>query len=56
MPEIIDVGDKKKCQHVPCSCQIPRFENYCSSYCAEASKVKDVEIACECGHSACKLD
>ena len=56
MPEIIDVGEKHKCAHAPCRCQIPSLEKYCGSYCDEADKVKDIEIECDCKHSACELD
>ena len=56
MVEIIDVGDQHKCAHVPCHCQIPSFEKHCSNYCAEADKVGEVEIQCDCKHSACELD
>lgn len=43
-----------KCAHIPCLCEVPLGEKYCGEVCREAGS-EDVEIACECGHPACRL-
>jgi hypothetical protein len=56
MTAINDVGSKHKCAHMQCRCQVPTSEKYCSNYCADADKVKDIEIECDCKHKECELD
>jgi hypothetical protein len=45
---------QNKCAHLPCRCNVPPGQKYCGDACRDAGK-KDVEIACQCGHSACPL-
>jgi hypothetical protein len=56
MTNIANAGTTHKCAHNQCRCQIPSSEKYCSDYCADAAKVGDIEIECDCKHSACELD
>lgn len=42
-------SDKKKCKHIPCTCEVLPDQDYCGQVCKEAGD-EDVEIACECGH------
>jgi hypothetical protein len=56
MEEIIDVEDLHKCAYSQCKCQVPTFETYCSEYCSDAKEEQEIEIQCDCKHSACKLD
>jgi len=44
----------KKCAHIPCRCDVPQGEEYCSQACREAGS-EDVEIACQCDHPQCPL-
>ena len=44
---------EKTCAHIPCSCVVPAGQKYCSESC-EVAGSDEVEIACECGHSACQ--
>lgn len=39
----------KKCAHVPCQCDVPAGQEYCSEACPDAGR-QDLEIACQCGH------
>jgi|SRR5271165_5199508 len=43
-------SDKKKCKHIPCTCEVPSGQEYCGQRCKEAGE-EDVEIACDCGHN-----
>ena len=43
----------RKCAHIPCRCRIAEGKEYCSEACELAGK-GEVEVACECGHTACK--
>jgi len=44
----------KKCAHIPCFCDVRNGEEYCGDTCREAGG-ENVEIACQCDHSACPL-
>ena len=44
----------KKCAHIPCLCDVPDGEEYCGEACRDAGS-EDVEIACQCDHTACPL-
>ena len=44
----------KKCAHIPCLCDVPPGEEYCGEACRDAGST-DVEIACQCDHTACPL-
>ena len=44
----------KKCAHIPCRCNVPHGQQYCSQACREAGS-EDVEIACQCAHPQCPL-
>jgi len=46
--------ETRKCAHIPCLCDVPKGERYCGDACRDAGS-KDVEIACQCGHSMCPL-
>ena len=47
-------NEPKICAHIPCRCNVTEEQKYCGQWCEEAGS-EDVEIACECGHSACAL-
>lgn len=42
----------KKCAHIPCVCNVPSGQKFCSDSCEDGGS-EEVEIACECGHPAC---
>jgi hypothetical protein len=44
----------KKCAHIPCRCNVPHGQQYCSQACRESGS-EDVEIACQCDHPQCPL-
>jgi hypothetical protein len=46
--------ETRKCAHIPCLCDVPRGVEYCSDSCRDAGS-DDVEIACQCDHTACPL-
>jgi len=43
---------KDTCRHIPCRCEVPAGEKFCSDACRDAG-ANEVEIACECGHAIC---
>lgn len=43
-----------KCAHPACNCEVEEDSKYCSQYCADAGS-EEVEIACDCRHSACEI-
>jgi hypothetical protein len=43
---------KSKCAHIPCSCEVVPGQKYCSEPCQDAGS-DEVEIACQCEHTAC---
>lgn len=45
--------NSNKCAHPACACMAPAGEKYCSQLCKDAG-AKEVEIACDCGHAACR--
>lgn len=48
------VEKKKRCAHIPCTCEVAPEQKYCSEVCKNAGS-EDVEIACQCDHPACPL-
>jgi hypothetical protein len=44
----------KKCAHIPCLCDVVPGQEYCGPACRDAGS-EDVEIACQCDHTACPL-
>jgi hypothetical protein len=46
--------ETRKCAHLPCLCDVPRGKEYCGDSCRYAGS-DDVEIACQCDHTACPL-
>src|SRR5580700_9426187 len=50
----MDNQSKTKCAHIPCACEVPPSQEYCSEACRNAGS-EDVEIACQCDHAACPL-
>jgi hypothetical protein len=48
------INKEKTCAHIPCTCVVPAGQKYCGQSCEEAGS-DEVEIACECGHTACQL-
>jgi len=44
--------EQKKCAHPSCECLAPAGEKYCSQLCEDAGD-DEVEIACDCEHTAC---
>ena len=46
--------ETRKCAHIPCLCDVPRGIEYCSDSCRDAG-IDDIEIACQCDHTACPL-
>jgi hypothetical protein len=44
----------RKCAHIPCLCDVAKGEEYCGESCRYAGR-EDVEIACQCDHTACPL-
>jgi len=44
--------ESKKCAHPSCQCVVTGSDKYCSTSCSDAGS-SEVEIACDCGHSAC---
>jgi len=44
--------ETRKCAHIHCLCDVPRGIEYCSDSCRDAGS-DDVEIACQCDHTAC---
>jgi len=46
--------ETRKCAHIPCLCDVPRGIEYCSDSCRDAG-ADDVEISCQCDHTACPL-
>jgi len=43
---------QNKCAHPSCECVTALGEKYCSQFCKDAG-AEELEIACDCGHSAC---
>lgn len=43
----------EKCAHPPCRCTVTHGDKFCSQFCKDAGS-EEVEIACDCGHAACK--
>jgi hypothetical protein len=46
--------ETRKCANLPCLCDVPRGIEYCSDSCRDTGS-DDVEIACQCDHTACPL-
>ena len=55
MEEVLDIGGKHKCGYEYCDCLISSLETYCSEYCADAEREKEVELQCDCKHATCAL-
>ena len=49
---IMSAVEQRTCAHIPCGCPVPPGEKYCGESCRDAGS-HEVEIECECLHSAC---
>lgn len=54
--DTVDAEGKRKCAHEQCRCEVPSGQKYCGDYCSGAEKIHEIELQCDCGHSACALD
>jgi hypothetical protein len=51
----IDMPEKTKCAHPPCSCSVKEDSahgKYCSAHCEQAGDAV-TEVFCECHHPGC---
>lgn len=48
-------NDENLCNHIPCRCEVPPGQDYCSDYCREepTTGLENRPIACRCRHEPC---
>jgi hypothetical protein len=55
MAKILDIGGEHKCAYEQCECQVSTLATYCSDYCMYADDLEEIELECDCKHTACSL-
>ncbi len=45
-----------KCAYGLCECVVEPGDKYCSNYCEDAAREREVEIQCDCKHPSCALN
>ena len=50
------MANEKKCAYSQCLCMVAEHERYCSDYCKDAQREKEIEIQCDCKHEPCALN
>jgi len=53
MAQTFDVDTRHKCANEQCQCLISTPLEYCSEYCSDADDIEEVELQCDCKHTAC---
>ena len=49
-----DDDKRTKCGRDTCDCLVPEGEKFCSVECADAHRVRVMEIGCTCHHPDCR--
>jgi hypothetical protein len=42
-----------ECGHLPCTCQVPLEQSYCSDHCSVQAARGEDQGDCECEHAGC---
>jgi hypothetical protein len=50
------VQPARECAHLPCTCEVPIDQTYCSDDCSMKAAHGGEHVDCDCGHADCGRD